>query len=112
MRNRSFVGAWLAIAGAVCAVVLPRAVVTDAQPPVFGYACQQGCNNANGCSWPFGKYTVWHRHVECRMTIGAITCRNSEEKAPCYTQYVYEHSGCTGRLLTTINTETPNCEAL
>lgn len=112
MRNRSLVAALLVLAGTACVIVLPRAAATDTQPPVLGYACQQGCNNSNGCSWPFGKYTEWHPHVECRLTVGQLACRDSEQQAPCYTQKVYENADCTGALLDTINRDTPNCEPL
>ncbi|NLH99930.1 MAG: hypothetical protein GX446_10635 [Chthonomonadales bacterium] len=112
MRNRSFVAAWLALVGTACAIVLPRTAATDTQPPVLGYACQQGCNNANGCSWPFGKYTVWNPHVECRITVGTITCIDSQSQVLCYSQWRYENADCTGAQIgDPYHHYTPDCVA-
>ncbi len=117
MRNRSFLGRMARRhRHGLCRAVAPYRCHRHGADSRLAYACRQGCNIPNGCSWPFGKYTVWHPHVECRITIGTITCRDSTEKAPWYTQRAYRNADCTGQLLDTINIRThrtaSRCEAI
>lgn len=113
MHSRSILAAALVILSAVAFILLPRTASTALTPlPDLGWACQQGCNNDDGCSWPFGKYTRWYPHVECRLTIGAITCRDSQDVALCYRQWKYSNPDCTGNLTQYIEHRTPLCVPL